>query len=340
MNGRPGIRFRSGGEVVFVESGPERLVRLVIDACGLDAPDRLPKLTHPGGTPPTVRLRLQDAAQPFPRHGLAPVARGAWSDGQRTLLHDVGGSGFDLLVVAGTELDVLARYRPRPVTRALNRALPRRFRRLAGQVLVHYPVLWRAGWRGRVPLHASVIRGPAGTPLLAGPGGVGKSRVVLGALAERGLIAADNLCVADGTRCFGLAEPLRVDAAGMRGRRTSHGRVELPLTAAAPSLEPDRLVMLERGEWSLIEDAKPAEAARTLVAGTYAAGDLRRYWGFAATLALATGRGPAHPTVAEVAQAHAERLPCRRVRVGEGDWVTLADLCRDTLSLRGDRGHG
>jgi hypothetical protein len=60
-----------------------------------------------------------------------------------------------------------------------------------------------------------------------------------------------------------------------------------------------------------------------LVAGTYAAGELRRYWQFCATLALATGMGPAHPPVSEVAHDFAHRLPCVRARVGDGHQLNL-----------------
>ena len=47
----------------------------------------------------------------------------------------------------------------------------------------------------------------------------------------------------------------------------------------------------------MIRPLSPDEAARALVAGTYMAGELRRFWPFAATLALATGIGPVHPDV-------------------------------------------
>ena len=91
-------------------------------------------------------------------------------------------------------------------------------------------------------------------------------------------------------------------------------------------LVPDRLVLLERGRHTQIESLSAAQAARALVAGTYAAGELRRYWAFAATLALATGHGPAHPPVAAVAARYAERLVGRRVRIGDGVTVSVADL--------------
>lgn len=320
------MRVPTAGELLAVEAEPAWARRLVARALGLPADGAADTADTPGRMP-TVRLRIEAGTRPFARHGLRPVTRGAYSDGAQTLLLDAGGSGFDLLVRTGDELDVTARYRPSAPVRAANRALPRRFGLLAGQVLVHYPVLWRAGWRGRVPLHASVLHTGYGTPLLAGPGGVGKSTVLLAALAAGGRATADNLCCADGTRCHGLVEPLRTDAAGARGARTSHGRVEVALAAREPVLEPDRLVVLERGERTEVAVADPDDAARALVAGTYAAGELRRYWALAATLALATGRGPAHPAVAAVADGYARRLPCLRVRVGDGERIDPARLC-------------
>jgi len=322
--------FTSAGEWVAVDAEPawtDRLIRraigepAVVDAAGTEP--------TPGGTVPTALVRVQAATAPFDRTGLRPVTRGAVSDGRRTVLTDACGSGFDLLVaVDGERLSVTARYRPRQAIRAANLLLSARFALLAGQVLVHYPVLWRAGWRGRVPLHAAVVGTPLGTPLLAGPGGVGKSTVLIGLLGDGAAATADNLCCADTVRCFGLAEPLRTDAgAAAPGGRTFHGRVERPLPARVPDLAPDRVVVLERGPDTEIATASPDETARALVAGTYAAGELRRYWAFAATLALATGRGPAHPPIAAVARAYAERLPCTRLRVGDGARVSVAELC-------------
>ena len=322
--------FTSAGERVVVDAEPAWAARLVDAAVGL-----------PSGSPdvdgePTVRIRIEARRTPFPRTGLATVTRGAHSDGRRTLFVDAGGSGFDLLVVAtADEVTVTARYRPPGRTRLANLALAGRFRLLAGQVLVHYPVLWRAGLRGRVPLHASVVQTASGTPLLAGPGGVGKSTVLSGLLAEGATATADNLCGADRTFCFGLVEPLRTDFSpqgvpALAGARTSHGRVERPMTGRVPVLAPDRVVVLERAGSTEISRVSPAEAVRTLVAGTYAAGELRRYWAFAATLALATGRGPVHPPVDEVSASYAERLPCTRVRAGDGDRLTAARLCGES----------
>lgn len=322
----------TAGELVALSSELRWATRLVDRAVGgalapvpppddLDGPDR-----------PTVLLHLESERRPFDRFGLRPVTRGAYADdaGEHVLLEDCGGSGWDLLVGVGagsTALTVTARYRPSRQTRLANRALRHRFALLTGQILVHYPVLWRASWRGRVPLHVSVMSGPTGTPMLAGPGGVGKSTVLRTALAAGAVATADNLCCTDGAVCYGLAEPLRTDAADGTGQATSHGRVEEPFARRVPALVPDRVVVLQRGPRTSVQRGTADLAASALAGGTYAAGELRRYWQFAATLGLATGRVPAHPPVSEVAAAYAQRLPCLRVRVGDGDVLPFGVLC-------------
>ncbi|MFL6074065.1 MAG: hypothetical protein ACJ73S_11780 [Mycobacteriales bacterium] len=326
----------TAGELVAVTSELRWATRLVDRAVGgalapvpppddwtvSDSPDR-----------PTVLLQVESERRAFDRFGLRPVTRGAYADeaGEHVLLEDCGGSGWDLLVAVGQALTVTARYRPGRQARLANRALRQRFALLTGQVLVHYPVLWRASWRARVPLHVSVLSGQSGTPMLAGPGGVGKSTVLRTALAAGAVATADNLCCTDGAVCYGLAEPLRTDATGgaggAKGPATSHGRVEEPFASRVPALVPDRVVVLQRGPRTSVQRGTAELAAATLAGGTYAAGELRRYWQFAATLGLATGRVPAHPPVAEVADVYAQRLPCLRVRVGDGDVLPFGVLC-------------
>jgi len=320
------MRFATAGERLSIESELSWVDRLVERAVG-----RSPRTVDgdPGAPAATVSIRVQASRTPFISKGLRPISRGAASDGHRTVLTDACSSGFDLLVeTRGEELSVTARYRPSPRTRAANVALSDRFGLLSGQVLVHYPALWRAGWRGRVPLHAAAAATAAGTPLLAGPGGIGKSTVLVRLLGAGAVATADNLCCADGVRCFGLREPLRVDPGpGRAGGVTSHGRRERPLPSRQPDLAPDRVVVLERGPRTEMEEITPEEAARVLAGGTYAAGELRRYWAFAATLALATGRGPEHPAIGAVARQYTGRLPCLRIRVGDGVAVSAEELC-------------
>jgi hypothetical protein len=93
-------------------------------------------------------------------------------------------------------------------------------------------------------------------------------------------------------------------------------------------MTPDCLVVLRRGDQRepLVGACSPAEAARQLAAGTYIAGELRRYWAFAATLALGTGVGEAHPDIGAVTSALTARLPCVQVTLGERPGPPLRDL--------------
>ena len=94
------------------------------------------------------------------------------------------------------------------------------------------------------------------------------------------------------------------------------------------SLVPDSLVLLARGgsERASLARCDVDAAQRSLVASTYMAGELRRYWSFAATLAAATGVGPAHPAVAEVTATFAQSLPCFRLTLGRTPGVSLTEL--------------
>ncbi len=316
----------SGGEAVALTSDLEWAGRLLAREIGAVAPTGT---ATDARSDPTVRVHIEAGGRPFSSAGTRVITRGAHAGRGHVIMVDAGGSGFDLRVSVGADvLDIVARYRPPAKERLANTALRGRFGLLAAQILVHYPVLWRAGWRGRAPLHASVLTTPAGTPVLAGPGGVGKSRLVASAMRAGAAATADNLCCADAAECFGIVEPLRIHDAQIPGARTSHGRTSVPFGRRVPVLAPDLLIVLERGSAiTTIEDVPPAQAARALAAGTYAAGELRRYWAFAATLALATGRGPAHPPIDEVASALARRVPCRRVRIGDGDHVSAERLC-------------
>lgn len=107
-----------------------------------------------------------------------------------------------------------------------------------------------------------------------------------------------------------------------------HGRREGPLQQRVESLVPDRLVVLERGtsDDSSLSACNADAAARSLVTSTYMAGELRRYWSFAATLAAGTDRGPLHPPIVEVASALTARLPCYSLALGLRPEPCLAEL--------------
>jgi hypothetical protein len=92
------------------------------------------------------------------------------------------------------------------------------------------------------------------------------------------------------------------------------------------ALSPDRVVVLQRGsaEHAELVVCNPESAARALVTSTYMAGELRRYWAFAATLSAGTGMGPAHPPLTEVAATLTQRLPCFALMLGRKAAPTLA----------------
>jgi hypothetical protein len=191
-------------------------------------------------------------------------------------------------------------------------------------VLLQYPALWCAGRHGRVPLHASACTDGTSITLVTAPSGIGRSTFVLEQLRAGARATGDNLAVADGATVWGLVEPMRVD--GGSGRRMPHGRHEAPMPDRVRALPPDRVVVLERGSADHPElvACNPETAARALITSTYMAGELRRYWAFAATLSAGTGIGPAHPPVTEVASAFTQRLPCFSLLLGPTPAPTLA----------------
>ena len=76
------------------------------------------------------------------------------------------------------------------------------------------------------------------------------------------------------------------------------------------------------------------------MAGTFTAGELRRFWPLAASLALATDRGPAVPPVEVVAARLVQDLPCVEVRLGRVPGDPLRALLHDRLGARPVAGSG
>lgn len=276
----------------------------------------------------TVRVRVEADRSPFPVTGWARLARDGWCKDGHVVLRDVATSGFDLHAWHDGDVpDLVLRFRPPRRTRAASVALRARARLLTQAVLLAYPALWAASLRGRVPLHAAALTAGTGggAALLAGPGGAGKTTLVLAEIAAGGQATADNLVVSDGHRAWGVVEPPRSDTVRGGGRREPHGRRTGHLAGRVPALDPTVLIVLARGAAYLIQACPPQTAARELVASTYAAGELRRYWGVHALLALGTGAGSAHPPVCEVASAFAGRLRCLRVELPRVRGERLAD---------------
>jgi hypothetical protein len=280
----------------------------------------------PDGLPADIEIVVRTDHRMSDVDGWEPVTRGAYRRGGAVVLHNACGSGFDLRVRAEDRLLIEASWRPPRRDRLAAMALRSRFHLLVRAALVQYPAMWWAGRSGRVPLHAAAVDSDGAVALLAGPGGIGRSTLLLDALAAGGRACSDNLCVSDGRTVHGLVEPVRVE--GGAGRRMPHGRREMALPSRVRSLVPDRVIVLRRDglPYSTVRPLDPAPAADAMVAGTYMAGELRRYWAFAATLALGTGVGPAHPPIGAVAADLARQVPCWEVVLGEKPTVGLREL--------------
>jgi hypothetical protein len=299
------------------------------------------QLTAADGTTPDVRVTVERGSAAFDVTGWRVLTRDAWCRRGQVIISNACSSGLDLQVTAGEpSLEVVARWRPSGRERAAAAVLRARARLLLRAVLLQYPALWRSQQRGRAPLHASVCslgpEGPGGgqTVMLAGPGGIGKSTLVHGELLTGAACTCDNLCVSDGQYAWGVVEPLRlpVEAHGGQGRRMPYGRREAAWPRRPVRLRPDRLVVLARGGKPAIAPQSPSLAARHLVAGTYMAGELRRYWAFAATLALGTGLGGSHPPVQAIADTLSSRLPCLQVTLGDHPGAPLRELLAITTT--------
>ncbi len=326
------------GERFLVDCRPRWLSRIISEACGS-------ALRAGVDDNPDIHLVITDEATPFELAGWDPLTRGAFHRDGNLVLINACGSGFDLRFIlspngAHAKVRIDARFRPPARDRLASYALRSRFHLLTRAVLMQYPALWAAGTRGRMPLHAAALQTDDEVMLLAGPGGVGRSTMLLQALGlseaagGNGRACSDNLSVSDGQVVHGLVEPVRIEGAG--GRRMPHGRGERELPNRTPVLTPDRVVVLRRASAGapMVRPITAARAGNVLTAGTYMAGELRRYWAFAATLALATGRGPACPRVNEVCASFA-RLPAVEITLGDRPCPSLVELlaAREPVAL-------
>lgn len=317
----------TAGERLAIDLEPLWVRRLVTEAVAGES--------RPGAdADATVVVRVERSRSAFRTEGWAQLARGVHHHDGCVVLRDACGSGFDVHVRVQEGRPVFtARWRPSLRVRAASLVLRSRFHLLVRAVLVQYPVLWWAGVMGRAPLHISGLTLGTTAAVLSGPGGVGKSTLLARAVAEGSRAVADNLCVSDGERVWGLVEPLRTE--GGSGRRMPHGRREGPLPGRLASLRPDQLFVLRRsgGERFEIAPIDHEGAVRDLVCGTYAAGELRRYWPWAAVLAAGTGLGPPHPSVTATAEGLASSVACRSVGLprlgaaGPADLRTRLEAC-------------
>jgi hypothetical protein len=285
------------------------------------------ELRHGDRVDTSVTVSVESKGHAFQSTAWEPLTRGAWRQRDEVVIEDVCSSGFDLhLSCKSGDAEFTFRWRPHLRGRAAELLLRSRFILLARAVLLQYPAMWQASNRGRVPLHASACTVGELRPLLVGPSGVGKSTLMALELESGGSAISDNLCVSDGITAWGLVEPMRVET----GRRASmpHGRSEVPLPGRVPSLAPNLLVALRRGheEAAYLRPCGTATVARTLITGTYMAGELRRYWAFAATLTAGSELGPPHPPVEAVARQLASRLDSVEIVLPRQPGVRLAEL--------------
>lgn len=275
----------------------------------------------------SVSVRVEADRRPFSTRGWELLTRGAWCRGGEVVIENACTAGFDLHLSGTGEIPAFTfRRRPPAREKAATWALRSRFHLLARAVLVQYPALWAAGIRGRVPLHASAVTAGAATPMVVAHSGIGRSTLLMRQLETGSRTTGDNVAVGDGRTLWGLVEPVRMH--GAHGRRMPHGRRETPLAARATALVPDSVIVLTRGRTGApaVAACEPSAAASALVASVYVAGELRRYWSFAATLSAGTALSSEHPPIAKVATAFASRLPCLALDVGAHPRPRLAEL--------------
>jgi hypothetical protein len=317
---------RTAGEVVALSSDlhwVEELGREALHGAIVTAP----------AARPTMRIEVEKSRAPFSTAGWPLLTRGVPHRAGEVVIPDVCTSGFDLLARVHDEVPTFVfRWRPPLKTRAAAAALRSRQILLVRAALLQYPALWQAGRRGLAPIHAPACTSGETSVLLAGPAGVGKTTLIASALVAGARATGDNLSLSDGRRCWGMVEPQRIEGAG--GRRMPHGRGERAMPNRVEHLDPERLLVLRRadrggpGPATRVVSCTAETAARHLVAGTYMAGELRRYWPLAATLTLATGAGPAEPPLSEVARRLSTAMPCYEVQLAGLQGVQLADLVR------------
>jgi hypothetical protein len=309
----------TGGERLGVVCDVQSLAALVVECSDRAFLDEDPMDRS------TVTVQVEASRRPFDTNGWTRLSRDSWHRRGRIVIEDVCTSGLDMHVLIDSGVPCFTfRRRPPVRTRAAAALLPARARLLTRAVLVQFPALWWAATRDRAPLHAPSLSFGTATPLLVGASGVGKTTLILSETSRGGLATGDNVSVGDGVALWGLIEPARVE--GGAGRAMPHGRRETHLDNRVECLIPDRLVVLRRGPRLQRRPIDPSQAARELVASTYMAGELRRFWQLVAMLAMGTGAGPPHPPVMAVAAAFAERLPCIEVELPKVAGIPAADL--------------
>ena len=342
MKNSDGVVLESAGQRLAVHDPRGSFAAAITAAAGMTYAE-----PQPGPGLPDIVEHFEPGRRGFPTDRMNPVTRGVWADDAgNTVVQSVGGSGFSQHWSAEADhLRVRTRWAPSAMESAASSLLRARFDALRAQVLLHYPVLWWASVKGMAPLHVSVLELDGINVLLAGPGGVGKSSLVARELSVGASAVCDNLAVSEGRTMYGVREALRVPremTADAGGKRTTHGRREQRWHGRVASLRPDVVVAVSRGPRprATVEAIAPEEARRALVAGTFGAGELRRFWSLAAMLSLGTRRGPAVAPVEEVARSLTDRLPCYRLDLGAHPGPPLRVLLAEQLLQLSREGVG
>lgn len=329
---------QSAGQAVVVHSEGRAVHRDLLAAAG--TPDQALVPITPSA--PDVEIWVERDGHDFDVKASTLVTHGVSVDPDTgVVISSAGGSVLAQWWSAGDRLRVCSRLRPRLPARGAA-VLRARRRATDAQTIVHYPTLWWAGVRGLAPLHAAVVALDDVVVMLAGPGGVGMTTLLSTAVRDGNPAMCDNLAVSDGTCAHGLAEPMRLAApttsrahqAGPVGARTIRARRDRPWGDRPPALVPDVIVTIRHGDGDRgrVRTAPPTTVARSLVAGTFAAGELHRYWPLCAILSLATGLGPAVPPVSEVARKLTERVPCLELTLGPRPGASLRELLSRPLA--------
>jgi hypothetical protein len=312
------LLIRTAGERIRVESSGE-FRSLILEA---GVPDE-------SSDPPGLTVIVDSHRQPFDVTGWAVGGRGIWTRPGEAVVRNACSSGFDMHVaISANDPTFTFRWRPPARERAASSVLRSRTRLLQRSVLIQYPAMWRAALRDRAPIHASGCTVGPLTVLITGASGVGKTTLVAGEIKAGEHAVSDNLLVTDGQAAWGVVEPMRSESGS--GRRMAHGRREAELLGRVPMLRPNHLLLLRRhpGRRDVqVRACAPEEGTRALIAATYQAGELRRFWSFVAVLAGATGLGPPHPPVSARCRDLASSVECLEMTVA-GPPARLRDLLR------------
>ncbi len=268
--------------------------------------------------------------------------RAEWSSGRLELS---GRYWFQVGREAG--LESLRRWRWRS---SMDRLRGRRYSTLL-YYLVYYPALWwLSRHRGWHVLHGGAVTTPAGTALLTGMPGCGKSTLAVSWLGDpQARMLSDNLILHDGRRLLACPELLLLDRrslalagveASARMEATGERRVferdaYRPREVCLEPVEASAIFCVQRGRVSALAELAQVDAFRVIRAGNTMAKEVRRLEIMAEVLdeAAATRRPPAEEDLCRLL----ELIPAVSTVVGEDE--TPGELIRRELAPRLGRGH-